>query len=67
MRPGDIIIYVKTTGKEGVRPIQLARIDEIDPPNKYIEYLRTSLEQVLDAFGIEFESIMGSSIIDNYS
>lgn len=67
VRPGDIIIYVKTTGKEGgVRPIQLARIDEIDP-NKYIEYLRTSLEQVLDAFGIEFESIMGSSIIDNYS
>jgi DNA polymerase I len=64
--PGDIIIYVKTTGKDGVKPIQLARIDEIDP-NKYIEYLRTSLEQVLDAFGIEFESIMGSSIIDNYS
>ncbi len=67
VRPGDIIIYVKTTGKDGVKPIQLARIDEIDPPNKYIEYLRTSLEQVLDAFGIEFESIMGSSIIDNYS
>ncbi len=66
VRPGDIIIYVKTTGKDGVKPIQLARIDEVDP-NKYIEYLRTSLEQVLDAFGIEFESIMGSSIIDNYS
>ncbi|MFB6471143.1 MAG: DNA-directed DNA polymerase I [Vulcanisaeta sp. AZ3] len=64
--PGDIITYVKTTGRDGVKPIQLARIDEVDP-NKYIEYLRTSLEQVLDAFGIEFESIMGSSIIDNYS
>ncbi|WP_069808247.1 DNA-directed DNA polymerase I [Vulcanisaeta thermophila] len=66
VNPGDIIIYVKTKGKDGVKPIQLARIDEIDP-EKYIEYLRTSLEQVLDAFGIEFESIMGSSIIDNYS
>lgn len=66
VRPGDIIIYVKTTGKDGVKPIQLARIDEIDP-NKYIEYLRTSLEQVLDAFGIEFESVMGSSVIDDYS
>ncbi|MCG2869627.1 MAG: DNA-directed DNA polymerase I [Vulcanisaeta sp.] len=66
VEPGDVITYVKTTGKEGVKPIQLARIDEVDP-NKYIEYLRTSLEQVLDAFGIEFESVMGSSIIDNYS
>ncbi len=61
--PGDIITYVKTTTKEGVKPVQLARIDEIDV-EKYVEYLRTSLEQVLDAFGIEFDSIMRVSVID---
>lgn len=59
---GDLVSYVKTTTKEGVKPVQLARIDEVDP-SKYVEYLSTSLEQLLDAFGIQFEGIMGSSLI----
>ncbi|WP_306464050.1 DNA-directed DNA polymerase I [Thermocladium modestius] len=59
--PGDIIFYVKTKTKEGVKPVQLARIDEIDV-DKYVEYLESSLEQVLDALDIPFESIIGSKL-----
>ncbi|MGC8596365.1 MAG: DNA-directed DNA polymerase I [Thermocladium sp.] len=59
--PGDIIFFVKTKTKEGVKPVQLARIDEVDV-DKYIEYLESSLEQVLDALDIPFESIIGSRL-----
>ena len=58
--PGDIIHFVKTRTKDGVKPIQLARIDEVDV-DKYIEYLKTSLEQILDAFGISFEEVLGTT------
>ncbi|MGC9137284.1 DNA polymerase domain-containing protein, partial [Caldivirga sp.] len=60
--PGDIIFFVKTNTREGVKPVQLARIDEIDS-DKYIEYLRTSLEQILDALGIPFENVVGSKLM----
>lgn len=59
---GDIIHFVKTRTKDGVKPVQLARIDEIDI-DKYLEYLKTSLEQVLDSLGISFESILGTTKI----
>ncbi|MEM2474586.1 MAG: DNA-directed DNA polymerase I [Thermofilaceae archaeon] len=54
---GDIIFFVKVRGSEGVKAVQLARIDEIDP-DKYIEHLRTALEQVLEALGTSFDEII---------
>lgn len=54
---GDIISYVKTRGGDGVKAVQLARIDEIDS-EKYIEHLRTALEQILEALGTSFEEIV---------
>ena len=56
--PGDIIFFIKTNTKEGVKPIQLARIDEVDV-DKYVDYLKTSLEQILDALGTSFEEVVG--------
>ncbi len=58
--PGDIVHFVKTRTKDGVKPVQLARIDEVDI-DKYIEYLKTSLEQVLDALGISFDEVLGAT------
>jgi len=55
---GDIISFVKTRDNEGVKAIQLARIDEIDD-EKYIEYIRTTAEQILESLGASFEEIMG--------
>ena len=55
---GDVISFVKTRDAEGVKAIQLARIDEIDD-EKYLEYIRTTTEQILEALGIRFDEIMG--------
>lgn len=55
---GDVIIYVKTRDALGVKPIQLARIDEIDD-RKYLEYMATTVEQVLEALGYSMEELRG--------
>lgn len=54
---GDIISFVKVHGGEGVKAVQLARIDEVDS-EKYVEHLRTATEQVLEALGTSFEEIV---------
>lgn len=62
---GDIISFVKTKSKEGVEPLQLARKDQIDT-EKYIEYLRSTFEQVLDALGIDFNNIVGVTSLESF-
>ena len=57
---GDIISFVKVRSGEGVKAVQLARIDEVDP-DKYVEHLRTALEQILEALGTSFEEIIVGS------
>ncbi|MEM0126184.1 MAG: DNA-directed DNA polymerase I, partial [Thermofilum sp.] len=54
---GEIIAFVKTRNKEGVKAVQVARLDEIDP-DKYIEIMKTTLQQVLDALEIDFEDLL---------
>lgn len=58
VKPGDIISYVKVQGPIGVKPVQLARIDEVDV-DKYVGHIETTFGQVLDALGIEFDEIVG--------
>jgi DNA polymerase I len=58
MKPGDIVSFVKVRGEPGVKPVQLARIDEVDT-DKYVEYIRGTFEQVLDALGVEWEDLAG--------
>ena len=57
---GDAIIIIKTKDAVGVKPIQLARIDEIDE-KKYLEYISTSLEQILEAMGVSIEELRGAT------
>ena len=54
---GEIIAFVKTRSREGVKAVQIARLDEIDP-DKYIEIMKTALQQVLDALEIDFEDLL---------
>jgi DNA polymerase I len=56
---GDIITFVKVKSKEGYKAIQLTRLHEVDP-DKYIELVKSGLEQFLSAFGIRWEDIIGS-------
>ena len=64
-KPGDIISFVKVRGEIGVRPVQLARVEEVDS-EKYIEYIRGTFEQVLDALGVEFEDLAGVKKLESF-
>ncbi|BAJ51363.1 DNA polymerase I [Candidatus Caldarchaeum subterraneum] len=63
--PGDIISYVKTKDKDGVTPLQLAKRENIDV-DKYIEYMRSTFEQVLDPLEIDFDSIIGLTSLESF-
>ncbi|HMF34325.1 MAG TPA: DNA-directed DNA polymerase I, partial [Candidatus Lokiarchaeia archaeon] len=62
---GDSISYVKTRDKDGVKPTELARLEDLDI-KKYKEMLQSSLEQVLDALDISFDEVMGVKKIDSF-
>lgn len=55
---GDIIPYVKIKGRDGYKAIQLTKLYEIDP-DKYIEIINSALSQLLGAFGVAWEDIIG--------
>ena len=65
IEPGDIIAYVKTRGGDGVKHVQLARIDEIDD-EKYLENLKSVFEQLLDALGMSFEEVIGGKGLESF-
>ena len=48
-----------------MKPIQLASVYEIDI-DKYVEYLNSTFEQVLNALDIEFQEIMGVSKLESF-
>jgi DNA polymerase I len=66
VKPGDIISYVKVQGSLGVKPVQLARIDEVDV-DKYVGHIESTFGQVLEALGIEFDEIIGIKKLDFFS
>ncbi|MDI9619586.1 MAG: DNA-directed DNA polymerase I [Candidatus Nezhaarchaeota archaeon] len=62
---GSIIRFVKVRGGLGVKPVQLARVDEIDV-EKYVEHMRTTFEQVLMALGLDFGEILGAKSLTSF-
>jgi len=56
--PGTVIEFVKTTGRQGVKPVSLARREEVDV-QKYMEIMKTTFEQILDVLGIDFDEVAG--------
>jgi DNA polymerase elongation subunit (family B) len=65
VKSGELIAFVKVIGEQGVKPVQLAKVDDIDI-QKYMEYLRSTFEQVLDALGIEFEDMVGVKKLESF-
>jgi len=63
MKAGDLISYVKVT--KGVKPVQIASNSEIDI-DKYVEYLRSTFDQILDALGLDFEEIIGLTKLERF-
>jgi DNA polymerase I len=65
MKPGDVVSFVKVRGEPGVKPVQLAKLEEVDS-EKYIDYIRGTFEQVLDALGIEWEDLAGVKKLESF-
>lgn len=55
---GEVISYVVTSDSIGVRPLQLASKRDV-AVDKYIEYLRSMFEQLLDALDLSFDELVG--------
>jgi DNA polymerase elongation subunit (family B) len=65
VKAGEIISYVKTKTPPNVKPVSLARVDEIDA-DKYLEYASSMFDQMLDSLGFSFDEIMGSTTLDAF-
>lgn len=57
IKRGDRIYFLKTIGKPGVRPLEIARQSEIDI-TKYMEFLESTLEQVTSTMDLDFDVIL---------
>jgi DNA polymerase elongation subunit (family B) len=58
IKAGDIISYVKTKNGDGVKPVELAKPEEIDT-DKYLEAMESTFDQVLGALSFDFKSMLG--------
>ena len=58
VKKGDIISYVKIINKPGVKPVELAKQDEIDS-KKYMEFMESTLEQITSSMDLDFDTILG--------
>jgi DNA polymerase I len=65
LKAGDLIRFVKVTKEPHVKPVELATKSEIDV-DKYIAYLRSTFDQVLDALGLDFEEIIGLTKLERF-
>lgn len=59
IKKGDIISYVKIINKPGVKPVEMAKPDEIDTP-KYMEFMESTFDQILSSMDLDFASLIGA-------
>ncbi len=59
IKKGDIISYVKIINKPGVKPVELARPDEIDSA-KYMEFMESTFDQILSSMDLDFATLIGA-------
>jgi DNA polymerase I len=65
VRAGDLISFVKVTKEPHVKPVELATNNEVDV-DKYVSYLQSTFDQVLDALGLDFEEILGLTKLERF-
>jgi DNA polymerase I len=65
LRAGDLISFVKVVKEPHVKPVELATNSEIDV-DKYIAYLHSTFDQVLDALGLDFDEIIGLTKLERF-
>ncbi len=65
MKVGDLISFVKVMKEPRVKPVQIASNSEIDV-DKYVTYLHSTFDQVLDALGLDFDEIIGLTKLERF-
>jgi DNA polymerase I len=65
LRAGDLISFVKVTREPHVKPVELATKNEVDV-DKYVAYLHSTFDQVLDALGLDFDEIIGRTKLERF-
>jgi len=65
VKAGDMISFVKVSAEPHVKPIELATKNEIDV-DKYVAYLHSTFDQVLDALDLEFDEIIGLTKLERF-
>jgi DNA polymerase I len=65
VKAGDQMSFVKVVREPRVKPVELATRNEIDV-DKYIAYLRSTFDQVLDALGLDFDEIIGLTKLERF-
>jgi DNA polymerase I len=65
IRAGDLISFVKTIREPHVKPVELGTKNEVDV-DKYIAYLHSTFDQVLDALGLNFDEIIGLTKLERF-
>jgi len=58
IKKGDVISYVKILNKPGVKPVEMARPEEVDS-SKYMEFMENTLEQITSSMDLDFDTILG--------
>ncbi len=57
---GETILYIKARTKDKVKPVQLAKVDDIDI-TEYLETAKSVFQQLLIPFNISWEEIAGTT------
>ncbi len=65
LKAGDLISFVKVTREPRVKPVELTNRNEVDV-DKYVAYLQSTFDQVLDALGLNFEEITGLTRLESF-
>ena len=65
MKAGDLISFVKVMKEPRVKPVQIASNSEVDV-DKYVAYLQSTFDQILDALGLDFEEIIGLTKLERF-
>ncbi|MHA7647098.1 DNA-directed DNA polymerase I [Nitrosopumilus sp. S4] len=58
IKKGDKISFIKILNKPGVKPVELAKKEEIDS-NKYMEFMESTLEQITSSMDLDFDTMLG--------
>jgi len=58
VKKGDIISYVKIINRPGVKPVEMAKQQEIDS-KKYMEFMESTLDQITSSMDLDFDTILG--------